>query len=260
MLGAKWGFWIEGGGDKIGTMAVVWHKGVVVKNETLGGKFRRVGFQVDDPGWVHTPGQFVLMKVPDVLMKVNDYSLCSLPREGFFEILVDVTPAEAQPPKGSGSRYIKSLRPGERIEFTGPAGNFQCKDDGTGELWFVATGSGISSLWGMLRERLSLGKEEKLRLWWGLRHEEEIFWKKELEELVSSYPNFEYRWVVSQPGEGWKGEKGHVTERVLEAAGREKEKDFAVYLCGSDGMIKDIVSGLTAIGVLPERIHWEKYY
>ena len=55
---------------------------------------------------------------------------------------------------GPGSSYLFSLKGGDRVHFKGPAGTFRLKDDGTRDLLFVATGTGIAPLRAMIWTRL----------------------------------------------------------------------------------------------------------
>ncbi len=247
---------------KLRGMAITWHTGEIVENKIYGHKFRLVKLRVvDDPGLVFIPGQFVLVRMGRV-DKVNDYSPCNIPEPGIIEMLIDITPADFDPPAGEGSRFIRDLQPGDKFEFAGPSGNFVYKLDGADELWFVATGSGISSLWSILRARLMAGEKRRVKLWWGLRHDADVIWEDELSELSARYPNFSFDYVLSDSTPDWGGKTGHVTEHVLkEAEGLGERKDkVAVYLCGNKGMVEGVSSGLFGLGILKERVYWEKYF
>ncbi len=246
-------------------MAVIWHTGEVTENEVLGHKFRVVKLKVlDDPALLHIAGQFILMRMGKPT-KVNSYSMSNVPRRGVIETLIDITPADFEPPAGAGSRYIRDLVAGDRVEFAGPSGNFVVKDDGARELWFVATGSGISSFWSMIRDQLEKDDKRVIRLWWGLRYEDDLIWENELNEFVTKYPNFSFEYVLSQPREEdeWLGKRGHVTEHILAEVGNLSEKklsEVSLYLCGNNLMIQQVSAGVNAMGVPKERVHWEKYF
>lgn len=244
-------------------MVVVWHTGKVIENQILSHKFRCLKMKVvDDPEWSFVAGQFVLMKMgrPD---KINSYSPCNVPGRGKMEVLIDITPADMEPPAGAGSRFVRDLVVGDKVEFAGAAGGFVYKNDNAASLWFVATGSGVSSLWSIIRERLIRGDERKIRLWWGLRHKKDMIWEDELAQLCSKYPNFSFEYVLSQPDGQWSGLTGHVTEQILgeaEKLGEEERLRVSVYLCGNKDMIDEVSVGLVERGVNKERVYWEKYF
>ncbi len=242
-------------------MAIVWHRAKVVSNQGMGGKFRFLKLKViDDPNLMFRAGQYILMRMGESY-KVNDYSPCNIPKPGEIEIIIDITPAEFPEPAGKGSRYIRDLKVGGTVEFSGPAGDFVYRDDGARQLWFVATGSGISSLWSVIRDLLNGGEKRPVKLWWGLRHREEIIWAEELENLKQRYPNFDYKHILSEPDINWTGSVGHVTESVVDEAGKSINKEeLSVYLCGNNAMIAEASGGLYEAGVPKERVYWEKYF
>jgi ferredoxin-NADP reductase len=243
-------------------MAVTWHIAELIETRVITPKFRVLRFKVvDNPEWTFVPGQFVLMRMGSQ-DKVNDYSPCSLPGSGIMETLVDVSPADLAPPRGEGSRFIKQLQNGDRVEFVGAAGNFVYRDDGAKILYFVATGSGISSLWSMILSRLQKEDKRPIKLFWGLRSSQDLIWKEELAELASNHKNFSYEYILSDPDLHWDGKRGYVTEYVLsEVRSKAPLADqISFYLCGNNAMITDLSGGLQNLGFGKERIYFEKYF
>ena len=138
-----------------------------------------------------------------------------------------------------------------------PAGRFVVGSEK--ELWFVATGSGISSVKSMILNLL-VDKKDMRPIWlhWGLRYPEDVFWFTELAELAEEYDNFTFDPVLSKPSVGWKFCEGHVGECVV-----KHHADFskaATYLCGNKGMVADVSKILQDKGMTAERIHSEEYY
>jgi len=113
-------------------------------------------------------------------------------------------------------------------------------------------------------------EKKKIHLFWGLRHEEDIYLQEELEKLtedrglktedgVEKSTEFQYSIVLSQPKEDWAGDRGHVTEHVLEFA-KANRQDYDWYLCGNNQMIKEVEEGLKVLGVPPEQMKKDAYY
>ena len=112
-----------------------------------------------------------------------------------------------------------------------------------------------------MRDRLIKGEKRPVRLWWGFRYEEDVILEEELAELTGKYPNFSYETVLSAPTEAWQGKKGHVTEHVLEEAGKLADKNsVVVYLCGNNAMIAEVSAGLFGLGFPRDKVYWEKYF
>ena len=170
------------------------------------------------------------------------------------ELLVDVAP------QGLGSKYLQDLKPGSEVEFMGPAGRFVVDNSGgEEELWFVATGSGTSSVKSMILDLL-VDKKDTRPMWlhWGLRYPEDVFWFTELAELAEEYDNFTFDPVLSKPNGGWKFCQGHVTECVVKH--HADMSKAGAYLCGNKDMVVEVSKILQCKGMAAERIHYEEYY
>ena len=232
-----------------------WFKAKVADKQELASKFLWVHLELVVPDRMEfTAGQYVMMRIPGE-QGLKQYSIVSAPSTNHgMELLVDVAP------QGLGSKYLQSLEPGDEVEFMGPAGRFVIDTSVTEpELWFVATGSGISSIKSVIWDLL-IDKKDHRPMWlhWGLRYPEDIFWFSELAELAEEYDNFTFDPVLSRPSGGWKFCQGHVTECVV-----KHHQDFskaAAYLCGNKGMIEEVSKMLQEKGMAAERIHHEEYY
>lgn len=236
-----------------------WKRGTVESNDLVGEKFRRIQVRPDvelDFG----AGQYILVRING--QKANSYSLCCLPGSDLLEILVDIGPAGFPEPAGEGSRYIGGLVPGDRVEFSGPYGNFRLRDDGTDDKVLIATGSGISAVLPMAEEAAG-DPACRVVLFWCLRRRENILFEDKLDWLTERYPNFNYQIVLSSPEGGWEGMRGHVTENVREwlSGGDSGLKNgISFYLCGNGEMVKDVKEMLLGEGVPEGKVYYEEYY
>jgi CDP-4-dehydro-6-deoxyglucose reductase, E3 len=199
-------------------------------------------------------GQFVSFEVGrDALNRtiVRPYSISSPPsqRERVLLVLNLVQ-------GGPGSTYLFSLRVGDEIQFKGPTGAFYLRDDPAREILFVATGTGIAPLRSMLYTLSERGFPRPGTLYWGLRSQRDLYYQDELEALARAHPNFSFITTLSRAENGWTGERGRVTPLV--EARIASVHNLAVYLCGNEGMIKDVTAVLQKKGLCP--IYREKYY
>ena len=233
-------------------------KARVAENKILASKFQNLHLELVQPDRISfEAGQYLLMKIPNV-EGMKQYSIVSAPSmDHGVELLVDIAP------QGLGSKYLQNLRPGDGVEFMAPAGRFVMdKSGGEQELWFVATGSGISSIKGMIVDLL-VDKQDTRPMWlsWGLRYPEDVFWFSDFAQMAEEYDNFTFDPVLSKPGGGWKFCTGHVTECVVKHHQIRQLADKAgAYLCGNKGMIEEVKKVLLEKGMAEERIHHEEYY
>ena len=199
-------------------------------------------------------GQFVSFEVPKEGQPrpvTRPYSIASPPSQR-DRILLVLNLVQG----GPGSSYLFGLKDGSRTSLKGPAGAFYLRDAGARDLLFVATGTGIAPLRSMILAQLEGEQSRSVTLFWGLRSQRDLYWQEELATLSAAHPRFSFITTLSRPEPGWQGASGRVT--ALVDARVSSVGNLAVYLCGGNGMIKDVTARLNAKGLCP--IYREKYY
>lgn len=194
-------------------------------------------------------GQFVQFLIPDNGKTVlRSYSLCSAPSDPFLEYCIKILP------DGKASQHLDKMKIGETLQFQGPRGRF-VHDNGQIPLYFVATGTGIAPILGIIRDELENKKNtQPIRLLFGIHDEEDIFWNDRFEDLKQNHSLFDYQITLSQPkpNGGWSGLRGRVTEHIL-----KNLQDCKYFLCGNAAMVKDVRENLLQNGIKPDKIHFE---
>lgn len=209
---------------------------------------------LDPPTMTFKAGQFVSFEVPKEGQPrpvTRPYSIAS-PPEQQDRILLVLNLVQG----GPGSSYLFSLREGERTSFKGPAGAFYLREDGTKDVLFVATGTGIAPIRSMILAQLQRDPDRPVTLFWGLRSQRDLYWQDELTSFAATHPRFAVVTTLSRPEPGWQGASGRVTALVEERI--SSVRNLAVYLCGGSAMIKDVTARINAKGLCP--IYREKYY
>src|SRR3989344_947779 len=233
-------------------MTAQWFRARVAEKQMLAIKFLWLHLELVQPDRIEfTAGQYIMMRVLGA-ETLRHYSICSAPSEDHaIELLVDVGP------QGLGSKYLQDLKLGDEVEFMAPAGRFVVAEEK--ELWFVATGSGISSIKSMILDLL-VDKKDSRPMWlhWGLLYPEDVFWFTNFAELAEEYDNFTFDPVLSGPSGGWKFCEGHVFECVVKH--HNNFSTIGAYLCGNKAMIEEVSAKLREKGVDQEKIHSEEFY
>jgi ferredoxin-NADP reductase len=197
-------------------------------------------------------GQYVSMKVSDRGDR-RSYSICSAPQvKHGFELLIDISP------QGIGSKYLESLQFGSEVSVLAPMGHFVIPQ-GVAEtaFYFIATGSGVAPFKSMIEDLLQKQEKRPIVLYWGLRHEEDLFWELEFQELSKNFPNFKLQIILSQPKPEWPLSKGRVTD-LLQAL--EKPAGAGYYLCGNGKMVDEVKAYLQQVGIASQNVHNEMFY
>ncbi len=177
-------------------------------------------------------GQYVLLQVDPTTSRA--YSMTDRPDiDSSFELLVDHQPA------GKGTTFLRQLPLGASADFIAPLGHFVIKDNpNIKNFCFVATGSGIAPFKSILTDRLQLRNDQRsFTLFWGMRHDNELFWLDFFWDLQKNFPNFNFVPVVSQPSPSWQLTTGHVTDQLAKL---DFTSDTKFYLCGNPTMVNAV--------------------
>jgi len=199
-------------------------------------------------------GQFISfeIRIPGALHPMTrPYSIASPPRQS-----QRVTLLFNRVPGGPGSGFLYGLRPGDDVQFTGPAGMFQLEDVSRRDVLFVATGTGIAPIRSMLLDLLDRRAGGAATLFWGVRSERDLYYQDELEALARTSTSVTFEMTLSRPTGIWRGETGRVTHLVEERI--STVRGLSAYVCGNARMIADVTAILKTKGLCP--IHREKYY
>lgn len=223
----------------------------VISHSVPASTYHDIVFETDE--YVNfLPGQYLTCKVAED--RLNSYSIAGRLDGNKFGFIVDSKPG------GPGSKYFEALKPGDQMPYLGPFGKFVLNlDDGAEELIFLGTGSGIAPLKCMVEEALrEKGCQKPIKLYFGLRHSEDVFWNEYFHELEERYENFKFVMVLSQPGDDWTGEKGHNTD--LLRRDYQSLAHASIYLCGGMKMIEEAVEISKSLGMPEERMYHEKFF
>ena len=231
---------------------------VLTEKKQLNARYFFLHLELQMPNRItFTAGQHVSLSVPGIDQR-KSYSITSTPEMNHaVELLVDIQP------QGPGSQYISQVNIGEEVSFLAPLGRYHItqQDDPICEkekaLTFIATGSGIAPFKSMIIDQLRrVGDTRKIRLIWGVRHEDDLVLLEKFEELQLGFPNFEFHPVISQAQPEWNLCRGHVDD-CLNVHGFIPESGY--YICGNKEMVQQIADLLIQKGISEDIIHWEKY-
>jgi len=239
------------------------------------------------------PGQFANLGLPKLLDATADdtqappsqrrrkrvpmtrraYSIASPPSEKrwleFYVVAVD---------EGALTPRLFDLNVGDRLFMeTKIKGHFTLKDVPTDKTVVgVATGTGLAPFLSMYHQYKGQGRWKKFVLLHGVRYEDNLGYRDELEQIAKQDDRFIYIPTVTRPDEKgtWKGVSGRVTE-VFHAGRYEKlvgeplvADDTHVMLCGNPAMIDqleiELVERYGYVVKTPRQkdgnLHFERYW
>ena len=205
----------------------------------------------------YTPGQFLTLHLPwhDMVLR-RSYSIATPARQQGSTRVIEIAATLVE--GGRATEVLSDLRPGARIEATGPFGRFVLRNDPPGRYVLVATGTGVSPYRAMLPElaiRLAEpGRSARLLL--GARGARELLFGSEFESFSKNHDNFVFAPSFSR--EQCAGvHSGYVQQQLVQME-LDTERDI-VYLCGNPEMVDAAVAHLKTCGFANTHIRREKY-
>jgi len=212
------------------------------------------------------------------------YSMASYPAEG-RRIMLNVR--IATPPwdrkkntwmdvnPGVASSYIFSRKPGDKVQISGPYGEFFINEDSDAEMVYIGGGAGMAPLRSHLFHLFkTLKTTRKVSYWYGGRSRMELFYLDHFRKLEKEFPNFKFYVVLSEPlpTDNWKVKKslddpegegflGFVHQALYDhyLSKHPAPEDIEYYFCGPPMMNKAVVNMLEDLGVPPENIRYDDF-
>ncbi len=240
-------------------LAVKEYQAVVESITDLTYDIKRFRFRLTEPDTIDfVAGQYVQLFTPKYAGNSDEvyraYSIASDPADKTaIDLIIRLVP------NGICTSYcFEHLHVGDAAKFNGPYGDFHLSDTDA-DIIFVAGGSGMAPIECLLHHMRNTASTRRAMFFFGGNTPGDMFMADEMRRFEADAPNFSYTPVVArpEPGDGWDGETGLVTEalhrNVDSAAGAEG------YLCGSPGMIDATVVVLKDLGVREDGIFYDKF-
>jgi CDP-4-dehydro-6-deoxyglucose reductase len=202
-------------------------------------------------GFRYLPGQYI-----DVIAKGGQRRSYSIANVGDAAGAQKLELHVREVPGGELSGYwFGQAKVNDLLRFEGPRGTFFLRDLTGKHLVFLATGTGIAPVAAMLAglSGQAASKPESVTVYWGGRVAADHYWQ------VPGDLGFECRFVpvLSRAGDEWTGARGHVQDVLL--ADCPALAHTVVYACGSDVMIENARTRLTAAGLPPKGFYSDAF-
>lgn len=193
---------------------------------------------------------------------IRAYSMANYPEEkGVIKFNIRVAsppPGSKGIPPGKMSSWIFSLKPGDKVNVSGPYGEFFAKETGN-EMVFIGGGAGMAPMRSHIFDQLCrLHTDRKISYWYGARSLREMFYVEDFNKLAEEHENFSWHVALSDPmpEDNWEGLTGFIHEVVYEhhLKDHESPEDCEYYMCGPPMMTQAVIKMLEDLGVEPENI------
>ncbi|HEX9653275.1 MAG TPA: dihydroorotate dehydrogenase electron transfer subunit [bacterium] len=172
------------------------------------------------------PGQFVNVKVNNDYIPLlrKPFSICRRhEEEGWIEILWKIV--------GKGTEALSGYRPGQQINVLGPLGRGYSIRPDLELAILVGGGLGVAPLPFLCQELLQVGK--KVEVFLGAKSEKELAFVRQFLELGVE--------VFVTTEDGSVGEKGLITELLIERLKKSFPKPAIFFCCGPTGFLNSMI-------------------
>ncbi len=217
-------------------------------------------------------GMFNLkMKNPEPTFRA--YSMANHPAEGniiMLNIRIATPPwdrannAFKKVNPGICSSYIFALKPGDKVDISGPYGEFFLKDNDN-EMMFIGGGAGMAPMRSHLFHLFHTVKERKKKVsfWYGARSWKEVFYYEQFRDIEKNYDNFEFHLALSEPlpNDKWDGPTGFIHQVIYDnyLNKHEEPEEIDYYLCGPPMMNDAVQKMLYNLGVPEDNIAYDDF-
>lgn len=196
------------------------------------------------------PGQYIDILLDDG--RRRSFSLASAPNGETFDLHLRVTP------QGRFTHWVLNEMPDKAIlQFEGPLGAFYVREDSDRPMLFMGGGTGIAPIKAMIEDLVARGTQRPMHLYWGVRSQRDLYLTQWIAGWQEQHPALKYTPVLSEPDEGWTGERGFVHEALLRdypaLDGRE------VYISGPPVMVRSGKNAFIAAGLDADHLFYDSF-
>ena len=202
------------------------------------------------------------------------YSMANYPAEGdiiMLNVRIATPPIDRATGKfldvkpGIASSYIFRLKPGDKVNVSGPFGEFHPIVDSKREMLYIGGGAGMAPLRSHILHLLKTLRitDRKISYWYGARSKNEIFYQEDFRELEKEFPNFSFHIALSEPlpEDNWTGPVGFIHSVILNEYLKfhEEPEEIEYYMCGPGPMAKAVEKMLDDLGVPREMLMFDDF-
>lgn len=182
------------------------------------------------------------------------YSISSVPSDNrYIEMNI------RRVPDGICTTWVfDHAKEGQKLYLSGPYGQFHLSDT-EAPIIFIAGGSGMAPIWGILNDMMEKGIQREAVYFFGALTQADLFYTDELVKLSKTADWFTFVPSLSMEPEDsdWRGERGLITDVVSRHFPNTSAHE--AYLCGSPGLIDASVSVLIKNGMSEYNVFYDKF-
>lgn len=178
------------------------------------------------------------------------YSIASSPYNKELRFVIKIT-------GGQFTSILDKMKIGEKLGVAGPFGHFVYK--GESKVIFIAAGTGVAPILGMLEYIAQEKKDGKFTLFYSNKKQEWVACTELLETFRNQNPSIKIVYTLTrQTPNGWLNELGRINEKMI-IKYVDYSKDAVVFICGSMEFVKSMKEIMIKLGTNEKKIKTEAW-
>lgn len=200
----------------------------------------------------HKPGQFINLQFKDQDIS-RSYSIASLPEDYFLELHIK------RRTNGLVSSWlVDEVNVGDDIQVQGPIGEFVYNDTlHSRNLLFIATGTGLAPVLGVVRDALAHHHGGELVVYHGNRDNKGVYLNETLRTLSDQHNNVHYHGCVSGDDVASGLRAGYAHELAL--GDYPDLSDWSAFIAGHPDMVSAAQQAATLAGAAKKNIYTDPF-
>lgn len=225
----------------------------VIKEKLVTSDIKKISLKLLDPETINfKPGQYIQVHFGvGKNSEIRAYSISSPP-----DIINEIELNIKKIPYGVGSSYLHGLKVGDKIDISGPYGEFYLKESNA-RIICVSGGVGLAPLKSIAAYWEKMCSHRVIDFYYGARTEADLYDHEIFREYEKKYENFNYYPALSEADDSWIGDRGFIHNVINKHLSGSDEKEG--YLCGPPIMIDASIKVLLDKGVHIEKIWYDEF-
>lgn len=204
-------------------------------------------FTVDGRSLAYEAGQYITVYFDETDVKTGKaYSISSAPGSKYSSITVKRI--------GLFSGLIWKLKPGDEISISNPYGFFGATS--IKPIVAIAAGVGVSPIWSIIQHELASGVNKSIRLLYSNKTDEDIIFRRSIEELSALKSCFEHEFFVTRQSDTNNIPRRLAATDIIQTGSLENQ----YYVCGSQDFVSSIWRQLIDAGLPEDSIATETFF
>ena len=195
-------------------------------------------------------GQYLQIVLSDEDKRI--FSVGSSPNSELIELHIGAGPEDSYP-RGA----LNHMAENQTVTLEVGLGNAQLKQDVSRPIILMAGGTGFSYTKSIADFLAETQPAQTVLLYWGVKQEESLYAKEEMEKWAEKHEHFQFIPVVEEPSDTWQGKTGYVHKAVMEDI--VSLEPYEIYLAGPFKMAGVAREDFIQHGAIKEQMHADAF-